>query len=101
MSKILVQFSKFLLTMKALMQDSTEEDEESILDDGVNEMLNETDKSVLDTGNVSEEKAMVHNTDTSSDIQPKMSETEKLSQTPAESSNEDVADHNNENIAMH
>ena len=81
---------------EALMQDSTEEDEESILDDGVTEMLNETDKSVLDTGNVSEEKAIVHNTDTSSDIQPKMSETEKLSQTLAESSEEDVADHNNE-----
>ena len=70
---------------EALMQDSTEEDEESILDEGVGE----TEKSVLDTGNVLEEKAMVHNMDISSDVQP------KISQTPVESSNEDVADHNN------
>ena len=88
---------------EALMQDSTEEDEESILDEDANEMLNETGKSVLDTGNVSEENAMVQNTDTSSDIQAKTSEIEKPFQTPAESSDdvnntvpieENVTDHN-------
>ena len=64
---------------EALMQDSTEEDEEPILDEGVGE----TEKPVT------EEKAMEHNMDINSDVQP------TISQTTVENSNEDVADHNN------